>query len=118
MLKLMKAARRDITRYPFCKSIRDIEKYSGSVVRLLGTYRSANVSKGRQQCWIAEVVLQDSTAVVIRYEPTSEEVEQFNNRTVIAVGRVLQSYPDECRQWLVAPHLVEIESIEEYASQI
>lgn len=108
--------RKDITRYPICQSIEDIERHSGSLVRLIGTYRFANASKGRPQCWVAEVTLQDNTIVVVGYDPASDEVQRLNNRKVSVIGRILPSYPDEHRQWIVAPHLMDIESIEEYTA--
>ena len=75
--------------YPLCKSRQDIEEHHGSFVSLIGTYKYTSVRKGRHLLGIAQVVLADDTAVILRYGPSQDEVARFDGRKVLAIGRSL-----------------------------
>ncbi|MFH1867707.1 MAG: hypothetical protein ABH843_01930 [Candidatus Omnitrophota bacterium] len=100
--------------YPLCQSKEDIEQFHGTEVRLIGTYKHVNAGK----CWVAKVAIKDGASVVIGYQPSAEQVEEFNDKPVIVIGKILKLFPEEFanQQWLLSPHLVDVKSIEEYTS--
>ena len=79
-------------------------------MRLIGTYKYVNAGK----CWIAKVLLED-TDVIVKYQPSFQEVKQYNNKRVIIKGKINMGDPGpkgtQITQRILAPHLVGIKSI-------
>jgi hypothetical protein len=98
----------EISFVPLCLTLEDVEAYNGSRVKLIGNYTYSDAGK----CWVASV-----PPAVIRYQPSMDEVEQFRNKTVVVVGTIYSSYPQDGEfivQCIGGPHLLDIELIAEY----
>ena len=88
---------------PVVRSLTEIEAHHGERVKVEGTYQHLDAGK----CWVAQLILEDGTPVVIRYQPEEEEVARFAGEKVVLTGTILGTYPSDGHQYLVAPHLVE-----------
>ncbi|MCK6439651.1 MAG: hypothetical protein L6Q71_05555 [Planctomycetes bacterium] len=101
---------------PLATSSADAAKYHGQIVTLRGAFdRGAEPGVRGRYASIAGVFLGDGVPV----ENHDEWVEKANGKTVEAVGRIIKSTPSEydpdrpefTRQWIVAPHLIDITAI-------
>ena len=99
LLFLVTACRGEL---PVVRSLVEIEAHHGQRVKVEGTYQHLDAGK----CWIAQLILEDGTPVVIRYQPEEKETSRFAGQKVILTGTILRSYPSDERQYLAAPHLI------------
>lgn len=95
------------------RSAKEIDSFHGRSVKIIGIYNVYQAQKGARGPMVAAITIQDGTDVIIRYSPDRSEVSRYENRTVGVIGTIYRSCPDETQQWLVAPHLMEIQVLDE-----
>jgi len=94
-------------------TLQEIKDFHGRAVKIIGTHKIEDTGKGPRNIPVSQVVIQDGTRVILAYGPKALEHEDMNGHTVAVIGTILRTCPDEERQYIVGPHMVDIQVFEE-----